>query len=122
MLFDCVRTCVRTYVCYMYILGDMKPKESDILRYIIPKFAAKWRDLGMLLEIPNYCLKTIAVNNTNHASYSEQCCKSMLQKWMEITPDFTWDKLQKCIGHLPGLSCNDNSESTYICTYVCIIM
>ena len=100
----------------------MKPKESDLLRYIIPKFAAKWRDLGVLLEITNHHLDTIAVNNNSHPAYIEQCCKSMLQKWMEISPDSTWDKLQKSIGHLPRLSHNDSSESMYVRMYIHIHM
>ena len=98
----------------MYVLGDTKPKESDLFRYIVPKVAENWRDLGVLLEIPNHHLDTIAVNNTNHPVYIEQCCKIMLQKWMEITTDLTWDKLQKSIDCLSSLSRNDSSESTYI--------
>ena len=104
---------------YMYVLGDTKPKESDLFRYIVPKFAENWRDLGVLLEISNHHLDIIAVDNTNHPAYNEQCCKAMLQKWIEIAPNLTWDTLQKSIGSLPGLFHNDSTESTY--TYVYFI-
>ena len=75
----------------------------------MPKFAAKWRDLGVQLEIPTNNLDVIAAD---HPSQSERCCKAMLLTWMEITPEPAWDKLQKSIGHLSGLSDSDSSEST----------
>ena len=98
------------YFKYLFILGNIQPKESELHRFIVPKFAAKWRDLGVQLEIPKHNLDTIAAD---HPSQSEKCCKAMLQKWMEITPDPTWDKLQTSIFHLPGLSHNESSKGTY---------
>ena len=84
--------------------GSGKPEISELHKHIVPKYAARWRDLGVQLKIPEHHLNTIAVDNTNHPFYSEQCCKGMLQKWMEITLNPTWIMLQMAIGCLSDLS------------------
>ena len=88
------------------------PELSELHREIVPKCAARWRDLGIELKIPQHHLNTIAVDNTNHPSYSEQCCKAVLQKWMEITPKPTYTTLQKAFDCLAtSLSHEGSSES-----------
>ena len=94
------------HILYSLSSGSGKPEVSELHRNIVPKYAARWRDLGVQLKIPEYHLEAIAVNNTNHPSYSEQCCKAMLQKWMEITPDATWSILQMAIDCLSDSSHN----------------
>ena len=113
-------------------IGDKPVELSELYRDIVPKYAARWRDLGVHLKIPIYHLDTIAVNNTHHPSYSEQCCKAVLHKWIQITPNPTQSVLQKAIDCLPSLFHDDNSESMYIrnnvviiirkysCMYVCV--
>ena len=54
----------------------------------------------MQLKIPQYHLEAIAVDKINHPSYSAECCKAMLQKWMEITPAVNWFMLQTAIESL----------------------
>ena len=93
-------------------LGDSKLELSELYRDIVPKYAAKWRDLGVELKIQKYQLDAIAADNANHLSYNEQCCKAVLQKWMEITPNHTWNMLQKAIDGLSGLSYGRISESS----------
>ena len=87
------------------------PELSELYRDIVPKYAARWRDLGVELKIPAHHLNTIAVNNVNHPLYCEQCCKAVLQKWMEVTPNPTWTVLRKTIDGLSGLSYEGSSES-----------
>ena len=86
------------------------PELSELHRDIVPKYAARWKDLGVELKLPVYHLNTIAVDNANHPSHSERCCKAMLQKWMEITPKPTSTILQKAIDHL-SLSREGSSKS-----------
>ena len=87
------------------------PELSELHREIVPKCAARWRDLGVELKIPVDRLDIIAVNHTNHPSYSEQCCKAVLKKWMETTPNHTWTVLQKAVDGVFGLSYEVSSES-----------
>ena len=90
-------------LCYLSS-GSGMPKVLELYRNIVPKYAARWRDLGLQLEIPLHHLDTIAVNYTNHPSYSEQCCKAMLQKWMEVTLNPTWSVLRMAIDSLSDSS------------------
>ena len=87
------------------------PELSELHREIVPKCAARWRDLGIELKIPVHHLNTIAVDNTHHPSYSEQCCKAVLQKWMEITPKPAYSTLQKAVDCSSIVSHKRSSES-----------
>jgi len=73
-----------------------------------------WKDLGVALKIPDNYLDIIAADHVNDRSYSQQCCKAMLKKWMEINPKPTWYILQKAIDCLHSLSHYGSSESKYI--------
>ena len=74
---------------------------SELHRSIVPKYAARWKDLGIQLKIDVHHLDTIAANYQHHPSYSQQCCIAMLRKWMDTNPDATWNMLQKAINNLP---------------------
>ena len=87
------------------------PELIELHQNIVPVYAARWKDLGIQLKIPLHHLDTIAVNNVNHPHYSQQCCKAVLQKWMEITPNPTMNMLQIAIDSLTILSQNDSSQS-----------
>lgn len=93
-------------------LGDVQPKQSDLNRYIVSKFAARWNDLGIQLKVPRHYLDAIVADKSNHPS-SEQCCKAMLQKWIEITPNATWNILQQSTIHLPDLASKETFESVH---------
>ena len=82
------------------LIDNEKPEISELHGSIVPKYAARWKDLGIQLKIPEHHLDTIAADNKNSQSYSKECCKAMLKKWMEITPDATWNMLQKAIDDL----------------------
>ena len=94
------------HILYSLSSGSENPEVSELHSRIVPKYAARWRDLGVQLKIPEHHLNTIAVNNTNHPSYCEQCCKAMLQKWMEITPNATWSVLNMATDCLSDSSHN----------------
>ena len=83
------------------MIGNEKPEISELHRSIVPKYAAQWKDLGIQLKIPEHHLDIIAANNKHSQSYCQDCCKAMLKKWMEITPDATRNVLQKAIDDLP---------------------
>ena len=80
--------------------GNRKPELLELHRHIVPKYAARWRDLGVQLKMPTHYLDTIAEDNANRTEYSKQCCKAMLQKWIQTTPNATWNMLQTAIDFL----------------------
>ena len=92
------------HILYCLSSASEKPEVSELHRHIVPKYAVRWRDLGVQLKIPGHHLDIIAVDNINHPSYNEQCCKAMLWKWLEITPNATWNMLQMAISYLPDSS------------------
>ena len=92
-------------------MPDERPKLPELFRKIVPKYAARWKDLGVQLGIPIYHLDAIEEDNANRQSFTQQCCKAMLRKWMESTPDPTWNILQKAIDCLCDLSDDGSSES-----------
>ena len=83
------------------MICNEKPEISELHRSIVPQYAARWKDLGIQLKIPEHHLDTIAANNKNSQSYSQDCCKAVLKKWMKITPKATRNMLQKAINNLP---------------------
>ena len=93
-------------------LGDETPNFSDLHRIIVPRYAPRWRDLGVQLNIPISYLDTIAINNKNHPHHCHQCCTVMLQRWMEITTKPSWDILHKAIDHLPDQLPHDSSSKS----------
>ena len=97
--------------CTIIFLGDEIPQLLDLYKDVVPKYAARWKDLGIALKIPHNHLDTIEIDNFRHPSHSKQCCKDILHKWMEVTPNPTWNILQKAIDGLPLLSHDGNSKS-----------
>ena len=88
------------FISLFDLIGNKKLEISELHRSIVPKYAARWKDLGIQLKIPEYHLDAIAADNKNSQSFSRECCKAVLKKWMEITPDATWNMLQKAINDL----------------------
>ena len=100
---------------YVDVLQNTTPEFSDLYRNIVPKYAARWKDLGIQLKLPVHNLDVIAIDHVNHPSYSEECCKAMLKKWMQVNFKPTWDELYQAIDGLPLLSDDGNSKSMYVC-------
>ena len=72
----------------------------------MPRYAARWKELGIQLKLSTDCLDTIAINNNNHPRWGQQCCMEVLQRWMEVTTKPTWDIVKNAIDHLPDCSPN----------------
>ena len=83
--------------CINFSSGNRKPEILELHRHVVPKYAARWRDLGVQLKIPIGYLDEIAEDNANRPSCCRKCCKAVLQRWMEIAPDATWDMLHSAI-------------------------
>ena len=92
----------------MFILIEHKrPTLRDLYKYVVPKCAHKWRYLGALLNFDQARLDIIFSNFRND---SEECCRSLLSRWLEKTTDASWSQLFSAIDDvvLPKLT-----EATY---------
>lgn len=86
----------------------------------MPKVAARWKDLGQELKIPDYHLNTIEANNVHYSSHCEKCCQDMFRKWIQSTVSPSWDILQNAIDSLPRIS-DDGSNKSKTISCSCII-
>ena len=55
-----------------------------------PYYAAKWMRIGVFLDIPYGALKII---ESDCSGKCENCCDSMLAKWLEVDTKASWEKL-----------------------------
>ena len=76
------------------------PLLKECIQYVTPH-AADWKVIGILLDIPVGELKCIEATNV------KWCCNQMLEKWLEIDPDASWNKLNKVIESLSVSSTPD---------------
>ena len=106
---------VATYMFYQILsqcalLGNTTPKLSDLQKDIVPQYAARWRDLGIQLNIPIHTLDIIAADNVHHREHARSCCRCMLNKWIETNTEATWNELHEAIANLPVLSDDESSK------------
>ena len=69
---------------------DTTPSLKDLYECITPKYAAKWRVIGTLLDLPNGILQAI---EAEYPINVEWCCNKMFEKWLEVDPTASWEKL-----------------------------
>ena len=77
-----------------------RPELRDVYRYVVPEYAHKWRYLGALLNFKQAELDIIFSNFRNDA---EECCRSLLSRWLEKNPVASWNVLLSAINDLPPL-------------------
>jgi len=61
-----------------------------LYEYITPDYAVYWKLVGTLLGISSGELKIIEYDCNDKAV---PCCNTMLEKWLEVDPTATWEKL-----------------------------
>ena len=70
--------------------------------------------IGILLGLPTGTLGIIEHNN--HFKV-DACCITMLEKWLEVDPAASWEKIYKAVES--SLSSNEN-HSPCVCVCVCV--
>ena len=66
------------------------PLLKDLYELISPNFGAEWKVIGTCLSLPIGELNIIEANYPNNARC---CCNEMLEKWLEMDPNASWEKL-----------------------------
>ena len=84
----------------MLILVTLIPKLKDLYQHITPQYAADWKVIGTLLGLPSATLDVI--ERDNHYK-TRECCNAMLNKWLQVDPTASWEKLFTVI-ELPVVS------------------
>ena len=65
------------------------PLLRDLYQHITPQYAAEWKIIGTLLDLPTGVLDIIEVDNIK----ATHCCNAMLKKWLEMDITASWGKL-----------------------------
>lgn len=61
------------------------------------EIATKWFDLGLELVVSHKVLKVIQADHRNDV---ETCCRLMFEKWLERTPDASWEQLVTALNNI----------------------
>lgn len=77
-------------ISYFEYLVTTTPQLKDLYEYITPKYAADWKVMGALLSLPNGELNAIEAGFPTNVKW---CCNKMLEKWLEVDPTASWEKL-----------------------------
>ena len=100
-------------------IGDDVPKLSKLNKYIVPKFSASWEKLGVALALDQYQVAIISKNHAHNPHRSEDCCREMLIKWLQINPSATWGVLEDAVTAIMSPS----DPVVYNCagSYTCLV-
>ena len=77
----------------MHFIAEFNRK--NLYNYV-PKFAHKWKDIGIQLLKAKHqnALDVIEMNNKANV---EECCKRMIDKWLNTDKNAKWDQLIKAL-------------------------
>ena len=87
--------------------GSDRPLLRDLYRYVMKQAAHKWKDLGIELMEDHYKIHMIAAN---HPHDDVRCFKEVLQRWLEISPDASWNQLIRALRSVELVSFADQLE------------
>ena len=78
-------------------IGYKRPTHYDVYKYVVPRYAHKWRFLGKLLKFDEAELMMICSNCYND---SQECFMMLFSIWLREFPDASWDHLLSAIDDL----------------------
>ena len=81
-----------THYCYCFLVAHGKPKLKDLCNSIVPKYAAHWRDIGILLSLPTAQLEIID-HDFHHKA--RDCFVEVLTKWLDCDHTASWEKIEE---------------------------
>lgn len=84
------------------------PPLKDLYEHVTPHYAANWKVLGTLLGLPSGELKSIEAGWPTNVQW---CCNQMLEKWLEMDPTASWEKLHAAI-ESPAFKDSPTHETT----------
>ena len=77
-------------VCFVSFTVLTRPELKQLTAHVTPSYAAQWRTLGILLDIPLGILQSIEYDYSKNCF---ECCNRMLTEWYERDTKATWQKL-----------------------------
>ena len=74
------------------MIGDDRPSLKDLYDHVVGEVAPQWKDLGVQLLRPDQ-QKQLGIIELDHPRDAVECCKCVLNKWLDTTTDATWNQL-----------------------------
>ena len=81
----------------LYTVGKEKLTIKGLHNYVVPKWAAKWRQLGTQLNIDQHLMDNI---EHDHPSDCESCCCEMFTEWLDSNPAASWNDIITAVDNL----------------------
>ena len=69
-----------------------RPSLKDLYDHVVIGVAPKWKDIGVQL-LRSDQLWTLRIIELDHPHDAVECCKCVLNKWLDTTTDATWNQL-----------------------------
>ena len=69
---------------------NSKPTIKHLNRYVIPEYAAYWKEIGAKLDLSAGKLSEIGAD---YPSQCKTCCIKMLEGWLSVDLTASWKKL-----------------------------
>ena len=103
----------------LHTTATSTPLLKDLYQHITPQYAADWKVIGTLLGLPSGELKSIEAGYPTNVKW---CCNQMLEKWLEVDPSASWQKLLEVI-ESPAVSSDqapDEGDQLYCVCKTCV--
>ena len=88
-----------------FVVGSSKPTPKQLGRYVIPRVAAKWHELGIELYKNDDVVHLNTIQREHPGDFTKACTE-MFKFWGDTYTRATWKKLIKAL-KAPGLQLND---------------
>ena len=74
---------------------------TELYSHVIHQYAAHWEEIGLKLRIQDYDIANISKDNAHNPDRSVTCCRTVLEKWLQVVTSPTWGQLDDVIKSLP---------------------
>ena len=98
------------YIFISFTIVNTTPLLKDLYQHFTPQYAADWKVIGTILDLPSGILDTIEDNNSMQKA--TRYCNAMLEKWLEVDPTASWSKLFTVV-ESPTVSCITSDKGMY---------
>ena len=70
--------------------GNDLPTLDDLCRYFTPRYADKWKEIGIHMNITSMLLEAIDHDNDGDIN---KCCNALWKNWLHVDLEAKWEKL-----------------------------
>ena len=72
---------------YIIHIGKERPEIKDLYKYVVPKWASKWRELGTQLDVAQHLMDII---ERDHPNDCMGCCIKLFSDWLDSNLTASW--------------------------------